>query len=65
MERLKLIGKTIGFTQLLLTVLVFILLTACQAPPKWTPYEGKPAELYPGEHWQKVSGSPRTISNNS
>lgn len=53
-NKIHLIGKTIGLTQLLLAGMVFGLLTACQAPPKWTPYEGKPAELYPGERWQKV-----------
>jgi CubicO group peptidase (beta-lactamase class C family) len=53
-NKIHLIGKTIGLTQLLLAGMVFGLLTACQAPPKWAPYKGKPAELYPGERWQKV-----------
>ncbi len=47
-------GKTIGLRQILFAGLVVILLTACQAPPKWTPYEGKPAELYPGQYWHRV-----------
>ena len=34
--------------------LVIGLLTACQASPKWSPYEGMTTETYPGMHWQKV-----------
>jgi len=48
------IGEATRFKRLLLSGLVFSLLTACQASPKWSPYDGKSNGLYPGEHWQKA-----------
>lgn len=52
--KIKLIGNAIVLTRLLLAGLVFGLLSACQTSPKWAPYDGKIAELYPGQHWQKA-----------
>jgi CubicO group peptidase (beta-lactamase class C family) len=43
-----------GFKKLLFAGLIFSSLTACMAPPKWAPHEGKSVGLYPGEHWHKV-----------
>jgi CubicO group peptidase (beta-lactamase class C family) len=54
-KKVNFIGKTKMFKDLLLASLVFSILTACQAPPKWTPYEGQNKRSYPGEHWQKAA----------
>jgi CubicO group peptidase (beta-lactamase class C family) len=54
MEKLKLIGKTMGFKKNLFAILAIGLLAACQTAPKWNPYDGESSELYPGEHWQKA-----------
>jgi len=48
------ISKTKMFKEPLLAILVFCMITACQIPPKWTPYEGQDKKFYPGEHWQKT-----------
>jgi CubicO group peptidase (beta-lactamase class C family) len=52
-RKINFISKTKLFKKLLLVSLVISILTACQAPPKWTPYEGQNKKMYPGEHWQK------------
>jgi hypothetical protein len=46
--------KPNGLKKLLLAGLIFSLLTACTASPKWTPHEGSSVGLYPGAHWHKV-----------
>ena len=52
-RKINFISKTKLFKELLLVSLVISILTACQAPPKWTPYESQNKKMYPGEHWQK------------
>jgi CubicO group peptidase (beta-lactamase class C family) len=46
--------NTTGFKKILFAGLIFSLLTACTASPKWTPHEDRSVGLYPGEHWHKV-----------
>jgi len=53
-KKIKFISKTKMFKEFLLASLIYSALTACQASPKWTPYEGQNKKLYPGQHWQKT-----------
>ncbi len=42
------------YRNLLVSIIIFILLTACQMTPKWVPYSAAAGEVYPKEKWQKV-----------
>jgi CubicO group peptidase (beta-lactamase class C family) len=52
-RKINFVSKTMLFKNLILVGLVMSILTACQTPTKWTPYEGQNKKMYPGEHWQK------------
>ena len=39
---------------LLVTSVLFALLTACQTSPQWAPYDGVTGKVYPEENWQKA-----------
>jgi CubicO group peptidase (beta-lactamase class C family) len=42
------------YRNLLVSIIIFILLVACQMTPKWAPYSAAAGEVYPNEKWQKL-----------
>ena len=42
------------YWNLIVSIIAFFLLVACQSTPKWAPYFEIANEVYPNEKWQKV-----------